>query len=78
MAQGEGTVTAQRFCSSGEQEYVKGSFHGAACMLSAVMAAYNLAAWYFRRESHLSTNAFVYTLAAGWEVKQTMRHLRKC
>ena len=71
-------MTAQRFCCSGEKEYVKGGVHGAACAISAVMAVYNLAAWYFRREGHLSANAFVYTLASAWEVKQTMRHLRRC
>jgi hypothetical protein len=47
-------------------------------MIAAVMAVYNIAAWCFRREQHLSTNALVYTLAVGWEAKQTLRHLRKC
>ena len=71
-------MTVQRFCQSGEQEIFKGGVHGAACMIAAIMAAYNIAAWCFRREMHLSTNALVYTLAVGWEAKQTLRHLRKC
>jgi hypothetical protein len=71
-------VTVQTFCQSGQQEIVKGGVHGAACMIAAVMAVYNIAAWCFRREQHLSTNALVYTLAVGWEAKQTLRHLRKC
>ncbi len=71
-------MTVEQFCHSGNQEVFKGGVHGAACAIALVMAAYNIAAWCFRRERHLSTNAVVYTLAAGWEVKQTMHHLRRC
>jgi hypothetical protein len=74
----EVALTVQDFCHSGSQEGVKGSVHGAACFIALVMAAYNIAAWCFRRERHLGANAVVYTLAVGWEVKQTMRHLRRC
>lgn len=70
-------MTVQQFCNSGTREYVKGSVHGAACTIAALMAAYNLVAWCFRRERHLRTNAVVYTLAVGWEAKQTLHHLRK-
>jgi hypothetical protein len=77
-AREEAPVTVQDFCYSGNQEGVKGSVHGAACIIALVMAAYNIAAWCFRRERHLGANAVVYTLAVGWEVKQTMRHLRRC
>jgi hypothetical protein len=41
------------------------------------MATYNIVAWCFRRERHLGTNAVVYTLAVGWEAKQTLHHLRR-
>jgi hypothetical protein len=68
----------QTFCSSGQREGVKGAVHGAACVIAATMAAYNIAAWHFRRERHLGTNAVVYTLAVAWEAKQTLRHLRRC
>lgn len=71
-------MTVQQFCNSGNQEAVKGGVHGAACAIALMMAAYNLAAWCFRREHHLGANAVVYTLAMGWEVRQTMRHLRRC
>lgn len=71
-------MTVHQFCCSGNQEEVKGAVHGAACLIAAVMASYNIAAWCFRRERHLGTNALVYTLAVGWEVKQTMHHLRRC
>ena len=71
-------MTVEQFCSSGNQEVFKGGVHGTACAIALVMAAYNIAAWCFRRESHLSTNAVVYTLAVGWEAKQTVRHLRRC
>jgi hypothetical protein len=70
-------VTVQQFCCSGNQDIMKGSVHGAACTIAAVMAIYNIAAWCFRRERHLGANAVVYTLATGWEVKQTLHHLRK-
>jgi hypothetical protein len=72
-----GGVTVKGFCCSGEQEIVKGGFHAAACVIAAAMAAYNIAAWCFRRERHLGTNAVVYTLAVCWEAKQTMHHLRR-
>jgi hypothetical protein len=51
--------------------------HGAAGILAAVMAAYNIAACCYRRDAHLRVNAVVYTLAVGWEVKQTLHHLRR-
>ena len=68
----------KRFCNSGENEAVKGAVHAAGCVLAGVMAAYNLAAWCYRREPHLGINAVVYTLAMAWEVKQTARHLERC
>jgi hypothetical protein len=70
-------VTVERFCTSGEQEVFKGGVHGAACAIAAVMAAYNIAAFCFRRERHLGTNAVIYALAVGWEVKQTLRHFTR-
>lgn len=66
------------FCSSGEREQLKGAVHGTACAIAAIMALYNGVAWSFRRESHLSLNALVYTLAVAWEVRQTQRHFRRC
>jgi len=39
------------------------------------MAAYNIAAWCYRREQHLGINAVVYGLAVLWEIKQTSRHV---
>jgi hypothetical protein len=70
-------MTVEMFCSNGEQEAIKGSVHGAACMISAVMAAYNIAAWCLRRERHLGTNAVIYVIATGWEVKQALHHIRR-
>ena len=68
----------RKLCTSGELEGVKGAVHGTACLIAAAMAAYNAAAWCLRRERHLGMNAVVYTLAVGWEVKQTLHHLRRC
>jgi hypothetical protein len=66
------------FCKSGESEVLKGAFHGLGGVLAASMAAYNIAAWCYRREAHLGINAVVYTLATVWEVKQTTHHLERC
>jgi len=66
------------FCKSGENEAVKGAVHAAGCLLAGVMAAYNIAAWCYRREPHLGINAVVYSLATLWEVKQTAHHLVRC
>jgi hypothetical protein len=67
----------KRFCKSGESEVVKGAVHAAGGVLAGVMAAYNLAAWCYRRESHLGINAVVYTLAVAWEIKQTAHHFER-
>jgi hypothetical protein len=66
------------FCRSGENEVVKGAVHGAGCLLAGLMAAYNIAAWGYRRERHLGVNAVVYSLATVWEWKQTAHHLVRC
>ena len=67
----------QALCTSGNHETLKCGVHGAAVVLAAVMAAYNIAACRFRRDMHLRINAVVYTLAVGWEVKQTLHHVRR-
>lgn len=66
------------FCKSGENEAVKGAFHALGGILAATMAAYNIAAWCYRRETHLGVNVVVYSLATLWEVKQTVHHLERC
>jgi len=68
----------QAFCASGNHENVKCGVHGAAGVLLAACAAYNITAWWYRRDRHLKINAVVYTLAVLWEAKQTMRHLNAC
>jgi hypothetical protein len=66
------------FCTSGENEAVKGAVHALGGVLAASMAAYNIAAWCYRRETHLAINAIVYSLAIVWEMKQTVHHLERC
>ena len=63
------------FCTNGEREVVKGTVHAAGVVLAATMAAYNIAAWCYRREQHLGINAVVYSLAVLWEIKQTSHHV---
>jgi hypothetical protein len=66
------------FCKSGENEPLKGAVHALGGILAATMATYNIAAWYYRRETHLGINSVVYTLAVLWEIKQTVHHLERC
>ena len=65
------------FCKSGENEAVKGAVHAAGGVLAGLMAAYNAAAWCYRREFHLGLNAVVYAMAVVWEIKQTAHHLER-
>lgn len=65
----------QRLCTSGNHEVLKCTVHGAATVIAGLMAAYNIAACCFRTDRHLRVNAFVYTLAVGYELKQTLHHL---
>ena len=62
-------------CTRGNHEMLKTGVHGAAGVLAAACAAYNFAAWCFRREEHLRINAAVYFLAVAWELKQTVHHM---
>ena len=55
---------------------LKCGVHGASGVIAGVMAAYNLAACCFRRDRHLRVNAVVYTLLMGYELKQTLHHLK--
>lgn len=71
-------MNVRTFCSSGSQEPMKCGVHGAAVIIAAMCAAYNIAACLFRRERHLKVNAIVYSLAVVWELKQTLHHLRAC
>ena len=64
----------QALCTSGNHEVLKCGVHAAAGAIAAVMAAYNIAACCFRRDRHLRINAVVYTLAIGYEFKQTLDH----
>ena len=68
----------QTFCTSGESEALKGTVHAVGGILAAMMAAYNIAAWCYRRETHLCVNSIVYTLAVLWETKQTVHHFERC
>jgi hypothetical protein len=63
------------FCARGNHEGVKCAVHAAAGVLVVVCAAYNITASCFRRDRHLRVNAIIYSLAAAWELKQTLHHL---
>ena len=70
-------MTIQTFCTSGEQEDVKGAVHAIAGLLALAMATYNATAWCYRRQGHLGANAVIYSAVVAWEVKQTLHHLRR-
>jgi hypothetical protein len=70
-------MVVRTFCTRGENEAVKGAVHAAGGVLAAVMAAYNIAAWCYRRERHLGVNAIVYSLAIMWEIRQTSHHIAR-
>ncbi len=61
---------------SGVAEDFKAHFHAAIGVLVGVAAIYNACAWLHRREHHLAVNTLVYAAGAGYEVAQTLRHLR--
>ena len=65
----------QKLCTTGNNELLKCSVHGASGVIAGLMAAYNIAACCFRRDRHLKINAFVYTLLVAYELKQTLHHL---
>ena len=67
----------RRLCTRGEEEVFKGAVHASGGLLAALMAAYNIAAWCYRRERHLGVNAVVYTVATLWEIKQTSHHFER-
>jgi hypothetical protein len=70
-------MTVQMFCTSGEQEDVKGAVHAATGLLALVMATYNATAWFYRRQPHLGYNAIIYGGVVAFEIKQTLHHLRR-
>ena len=71
-------MVVRTFCTSGESEALKGAVHALGGVVAGTMAAYNIAAWCYRRERHLGINAVVYTMAVMWELKQTAHHLELC
>ena len=67
-------MTPRAFVQSGESELVKGGVHCATGVLVAVMAAYNIVAYWHRRESHLRTNAILYSTLTVLEARKTIHH----
>lgn len=60
---------------SGSRETLKGAIHGVALGLSALMWAYNAAAWLQRRERHLAVNSLIYTALIAFECQHVRHHL---
>ena len=51
---------------NGECEPAKAVVHGVLMATVAVCAAYNMAAWLKRRETHLAINSVLYCAAVSW------------
>jgi hypothetical protein len=64
--------------NEGACEPLKAAVHTVALGLSALMAAYNGAAWLRRRQSHLAVNAVIYAVAVVWEIRRVADHLVPC
>jgi len=60
---------------SGNNEPLKASVHGVAMGTAALCAAYNLAAWLTRRQTHLAVNTLLYTAVVIWEAQHVRHHL---
>ena len=67
-------MTARTFVQHGQHETLKGIIHGASAALAALMCAYSVVAWRYRRESHLATNAIFYGALTVREVGKTLHH----
>ena len=63
---------------SGHCEPLKAAVHGVVLAAVSVCAAYNVAAWIKRRQTHLAVNAVVYSAAVWWEHSQVLHHLAVC
>jgi len=60
---------------SGNCEPLKASVHAVALGTAALCAAYNLAAWLTRRQTHLAVNTLLYTAVVVWEAQHVRHHL---
>lgn len=65
-----------RVLQSDTFEEVKLAVHGLALGLSALMCAYNAAAWLQRRQRHLAVNALTYAGAIVLEQQHVAHHWR--
>jgi len=70
--------TLSGMLDNGECEPAKAAVHGVLMAMVAVCAAYNMAAWLKRRESHLAINAVLYSAAVCWERCHVVHHVRSC
>lgn len=60
---------------SGSCEALKLGVHAVTLGLAVVMSAYNVAAWFRRREQHLAVNAVLYTALIALEQHHVAHHL---
>lgn len=70
--------TVSEMLDNGECEAAKAAVHGVLMATVAVCAAYNIAAWLRRRETHLAINSVLYSAAVWWERCHVIHHLRSC
>jgi len=70
--------TVSEMLDNGECEPTKAAVHAVLMATVGVCAAYNIAAWIKRRQTHLAINAIVYSTAVLWERCHVVHHLRSC
>jgi hypothetical protein len=60
---------------SGNCERLKAGVHGVALLTAALCGAYNLSAWFIRRQPHLAVNAVLYSGVIVWEYQHVRHHI---
>ena len=67
-------MTPRQLCQSGTAEPLKLAIHGMMLAGASACAAYNIAAWLYRRETHNAVNGIVYIALTVLEVAHVKHH----
>ena len=67
-------MTPRAFCESGAAEPIKLAVHGGMLAGAILCAAYNLAAFYYRREPHNAINGVLYVGLTILEWEHVQHH----
>jgi hypothetical protein len=70
-------MTPRDFCTTRDYEAVKGAVHGAMLLGAVCCLAYNVASFWYRRETHNAVNAVIYGTLTALEIQHIKHHLEK-